>query len=295
MFLAASLLLVASALLPSATAQIDATTYANLVRYAHFASASYIISSSGSSAACKPQGATVTTFFSDGGTGTQGYIARDDTKKEFVVAFRGSTSVTDYLEDANIIPDVTFEEAAACDLRELSICYVHSGFYSSWHAVEGTITSALSSQRTGSYASYGVVVTGHSLGGAVAAFAVLKLKSTYSGIKGYSYGQPRIGESPFANYFDSTVGTSNFFRVTHVSDSIPQMVPSSLYKHHSTEYYQTTTASSASAFKKCSGQEDSTCNKAAGSPNLANLAALIGSGSPHHTYVGVAMGNSGTC
>jgi len=293
-FLAAALL-IGSALLPSASAQIDATTYANLVHYAHFASASYIISSTGSSAQCKPQGATVTTYFSDGGTDTQGYIARDDSRKEFVVAFRGSTSVTDYLEDANIIPDLTFEGATSCDLRELSVCYVHSGFYNSWHAVEGTITSALASQRTGSYASYGVVVTGHSLGGAVAAFATLKLKGTYSSIKGYTYGQPRIGESPFANYFDSTVGTGNFFRVTHVSDSIPQMVPSSIYHHHSTEYYQTSTSSSASAIKKCNGQEDSTCNISAGSPNLANLASLIGSGSPHHTYVGVSMGDAGTC
>jgi len=292
----AAALLIASVAIPSAHAQVSSTIYTNLVRYAHFSSAAYIISSTGSSAGCSPQGATVTTFFSDGGTDTQGYIARDDSKKEFIVAFRGSTSVTDYEDDADIIPNVTFEEATSCDLRELSVCYVHSGFYNAWHAVESTVTSALASQRSGSYASYAVTVTGHSLGGAIAAFATLKLKSTYSSIKGYTYGQPRIGESPFANYFDSTVGTSNFFRATHVSDPIPQLVPSSLYRHHSSEYYQTATSSSASAIKACSGQEDSTCNLSAGSPSFSELASLLTSStSPHHTYFGVGMGDSGTC
>ena len=70
------------------------------------------------------------------------------------VVFRGSTSVEDWLYDF----DVEKVPYAACDK-----CEVHKGFYTTEQSVIGDVTlwvTALKQQ----YPSYGILVTGHSLG-----------------------------------------------------------------------------------------------------------------------------------
>jgi len=54
------------------------------------------------------------------------------------------------------------------------------------------------------YPAAPIVVTGHSLGGALATFAVLDLLNNLSNSLGLfvSFGSPRVGNSNFANFFN---------------------------------------------------------------------------------------------
>lgn len=278
-------LCISSAPVAYATSAITQTTYNNLVRFAHFSSAAYF----GSNVCPNPQGSTVISWFSDAGTDTQGYVAVDSTNEQIVVAFRGSTSLEDFEEDADILQTGYSSPISG---QHCLLCMVHSGFFGAWNAVKTTVLNTVQAQHT-AHPTFSVVVTGHSLGGALTPLAALSIKGLGLGvvIQVYSYGEPRVGDSLFANFVDNQLSTSNVFRGTHTTDSVPQLIPKSvLYTHHSSEYFITADPSSLATTVKCVGQEDSTCNDAT-AVSWSSTMALIGSSSPHHTYFGVGMGD----
>jgi hypothetical protein len=88
-------------------------------------------------------------------------------------------------------------------------------------------------------ASRPVWITGHSLGGAMAvlaaAFCVFDrdLKATVGGL--YTYGQPRVGNSKFAEWLDRSL-KGKFFRVVNNNDVVTR-VPSLNYDHAGTQKY----------------------------------------------------------
>lgn len=88
-------------------------------------------------------------------------MAIDPTREEIVVAFRGSSSLRNWIADFDFIL-VSYDY---CD-----DCYVHDGFLSSWEEIKTYAFSYVESAFT-SYPDYTLVVTGHSLGAAVATLA----------------------------------------------------------------------------------------------------------------------------
>lgn len=69
---------------------------------------------------------------------------------------------------------------------------VHDGFLAAYLSVSeqtNGYVNALMSQ----YSGYNLVVTGHSLGGALATLSALNLSSTYPDITVYTFGSPRVG------------------------------------------------------------------------------------------------------
>ena len=99
-------------------------------------------------------------------TEINGFVARDDANKRLVVSIRGTESFANVVVDA-----LTFLSPTGL-IPGCSGCRVHSGFYLAWQAVNNVVKTLLSNQLA-SYPGYQLVVTGHSLGGAVAALLVI--------------------------------------------------------------------------------------------------------------------------
>lgn len=91
----------------------------------------------------------------------EGYVAIDTTRKEIVVAFRGSSDTRNWIADFDFI-QVPYSECAGC--------FVHDGFYESWQEISSYTYEYVESAYA-SYPDYTLVVTGHSLGAAVATIA----------------------------------------------------------------------------------------------------------------------------
>lgn len=179
---------------------------------------------------------------------------------------------------------------------------VHSGFQSAYKGVEGTILSTVKSQLA-SNPSYRVVVTGHSLGGALASLSAVSLKTGIPNLnlKLYTYGQPRVGNAAFASLVENLVGMPNIFRAVHTFgtlqlflflgrsniqyvDGVPTFLLNKLgYKHFASEYWNFQDPgtqvkpsvllihsarffllANASNVKTCTGGEDAKCSDSIG-------------------------------
>lgn len=133
--------------------------------------------------------------------------------------------------------------------------------------------SAVSAARA-LHPSFGVVVTGHSLGGAVATIAAAYLRqqpaSAPTTVDLITYGSPRVGNNAFAGFVTAQPGAE--FRVTHLDDPVPKLPPIEFgYRHTSPEYWlstggATTTDYGVADVKVCQGSADLGCN--AGTPGL---------------------------
>ncbi|KAK7055982.1 Alpha/beta-hydrolase [Favolaschia claudopus] len=231
---------------------VSSSVYDDLVRYTKYSSASYQL------LCVSPLGNTLVQSFSVGNT--QGFIARDDTRKEIVVSFRGSFSLADAATDVNLFL-VPFTSPGIAQSFN-----VHAGFLAAYNDVANVVLSTVKSQAS-KFPSYSVVVTGHSLGGALAALGAVSIKTALPQVsmKLYTFGQPRTGDKQWAAFVEKTVGVNNIFRAVHTFDGVPTLIPQFLgYQHHSTEYWQFSDpgllTDPATTVKKCSGEEDSSCS-----------------------------------
>ncbi|KAJ7863392.1 alpha/beta-hydrolase [Mycena leptocephala] len=226
---------------------ISSSLYDDLVRYTKYSSAAYQL-------LCpSPLGNTLVQSFSAGDT--QGFIARDDSRKEIVVSFRGSFSLADAATDIDLflVPFVSPGISQSFS--------VHSGFLAAYNDVADTVRSTVKSQFA-KFPTYTVIVTGHSLGGSLAALGAVSLKKELPSapMKLYTFGQPRTGDAQWAAFAESTIGVANIFR-----DGVPTLIPRFLgYEHHGTEYWQFEDpilfTSPPTTVTKCVGQEDPSCS-----------------------------------
>ena len=70
------------------------------------------------------------------------------------------------------------------------------------------------------------MVTGHSLGGALAAFASIDIHKNIGVVNQvYTYGQPRIGNSNMAKFMATAI--PNTYRVIDYADIVPHLPPNS--------------------------------------------------------------------
>ena len=122
-------------------------------------------------------------------------------------------------------------------------------------------------------------VTGHSLGAAMATFAVDDLIDIFGNIDFfYTYGSPRVGNSLFVSYLNQKLNGKFRARITHYKDPVPHL-PLDLmgFAHVDNEVYYVEDSSSYIVCKK--GQED---------PNCANQHEIISfEVSDHDNYIGI--------
>ncbi|KAF8507716.1 Alpha/Beta hydrolase protein [Gautieria morchelliformis] len=280
---------------------ISKDVYLDLVFYFKYASSAY-------APICPhPNGQVLVETFNSLIIGTQGYIARDDSRKEIVLALRGSMSPVDLLVDAYVflIP-FDFPGVAAPPGT-----MVHAGFLSGWKAVAPVVLDSVGVQLQ-EHSDYNIVTSGHSLGGALASIAAMSLRAKFpfTNISMYTYGQPRTGNSIYANWVNNQFGVrimhvfivrhwlrpypqANAFRVVHTYDGVPTIIPAGKtsllrnqvvtqsnslphysYRHHGVEYWQNPDPASENTTRRCSADgEDPNCSSAIPSTGI-NMAHM---------------------
>jgi predicted lipase len=132
------------------------------------------------------------------GRSTQAFTARSETT-QFLV-FRGTEGIADWLANARFLPTS----------REQGV-HIHTGFIDALDEVWGELAEAVVESNLP------VVVTGHSLGGALASLAALRLTMGGSDVEAvYTYGQPRTGHSDFRTLYDDMLGSITFRFINHI-------------------------------------------------------------------------------
>ena len=140
---------------------------------------------------------------------TQGFVATKG--KSIYVVWRGSESKKDFQNDASIDKVPFIEENEK----------VHIGFKSSWESVVGDTYDAIDTALENLQGeTTDIVVSGHSLGGAVATLYAYSIKKHYPhyNVKATTIGSPRVGNKAFKeNYDKSGIDT---LRIVHNNDLV---------------------------------------------------------------------------
>lgn len=123
-----------------------------------------------------------------GGKGTQVFIATKPAKKLTVLSFRG----TETDDPSDLFSDANFLLTPWVDGHERAMGQVHKGFAEALltHRVLAIVIEHLSALDPG----YRLLITGHSLGAALATLCASRLPPACL----YTFGSPRVGDAVFA-------------------------------------------------------------------------------------------------
>ncbi|KAL5002447.1 Alpha/Beta hydrolase protein [Aspergillus recurvatus] len=148
---------------------------------------------------------------------TAGYIAADHTNALLVISFRNTMTPT------NLITDWTYHQvdaSAAC-----SGCLAHKGFWSAAAAADKALDEAVTDAKA-RYPEYELVVTGHSLGGALATLHVVFLRNKGVAADSYTFGAPSVGDYALADYITNghSSDSGRNYHVTHLNDLFPKIL-----------------------------------------------------------------------
>lgn len=182
--------------------------------------------------------------FTDLLTDQEGYVGYQASQNLIVVVYRGTESIENWIDDARFLL-TTYPYCAGCE--------VHTGFYKAHQSVWSGVLAEVKRLRS-KYTTYNLLVTGHSLGGAVATLAAMEF--TVQGIPvkyAYTFGSPRVGNPSFGDYVGAKL--PDMRRVTHYKDTVPHVPYESMgYRHVINEHYE----DQNHGMHTCSGPEDTT-------------------------------------
>ncbi|CAM9335469.1 unnamed protein product [Pylaiella littoralis] len=162
-------------------------------------------------------------------------------RPRIVVTFSGTDpkSMKNWIDDLEAAPIAHAYEGGGCD-----DCKVHRGFLAAYDVVQDQIRGAVA-QHLRHHPNAEILITGHSLGGALATLCFLDLQLTLGlgvGPKAvsfaplYIFGSPRVGNEMFARF--SVSHGVPIFRVVHNHDPVPHL-PFEVwgYRHPPTEIF----------------------------------------------------------
>jgi len=179
-------------------------------------------------------------------TDTQGYYGVQSSTSQIWVVFRGTISTMNWIDDAECrLVDAEYVQCADCK--------VHRGFKRCHDGVSASVVSAVTALHT-EYPNYQIMVTGHSLGGALANLMSNTLATHGFKVLHYSFGSPRVGNKEFAEYTKS-LHNGNYYpqRITHFKDVVPhQPFESFGYMHIYNEVYE----QENHKLNSCNGNDD---------------------------------------
>lgn len=144
----------------------------------------------------------------------QGYIGILPSFQKIFVVFRGSSSTRNWIEDFEV-KKIDYRSYPYCN------CKVHDGFYKSTKEVSNRTIETVKLLHY-KY-KYDIIITGHSYGAAVAQLMSLEFLLHNIDNEAYNFGQPRVGDSNFANFVNSK--QKRLWRITHNKDIVPHLPP----------------------------------------------------------------------
>jgi hypothetical protein len=163
--------------------------------------------------------------------GYVGYFAQDD---QIVIAFRGTRNLKNWIEDLKVgKPDSPFPNSPK-DAK------IHYGFLETWHYIKTQVVEELLI-LSNIHPYSNLLITGHSLGGAVATLCSADVRNTYPDLnvrkwQVFTIGQPRVGNKAFAQWFENL--NISFHRVVNQQDLTPHLPPAFVdFNHVGTEVY----------------------------------------------------------
>jgi predicted lipase len=185
------------------------------------------------------------------------------------VAFRGTSNLENWIDDIQV--------SKTC--FENNVC-IETGFYKLYQKLNYSIMKGLSGLQ-----NRNLLITGHSLGSALATILSYDLCNTYN-ITLITFGSPRVGNKEFVNNFKDCNIISK--RVTHYYDIVPHLPEESLnYKHIPGEIWYN---EDNSIYKVCDDNknEDNTCANSCFPFYCTSI-------SDHLYYLNITMGENGVC
>ncbi|PHH79295.1 hypothetical protein CDD80_5196 [Ophiocordyceps camponoti-rufipedis] len=261
-------------------------------RYAEIASAAYA-----QNCPQPPQGIQILRYIDNRTSNTRGFLAADPRNQELIISLRGTDNVVGLI--SNVRFGTTFYKSPG--VGECTGCEVHKGFMDSWNSIAPSVMDGVTSILR-SRPGLRITITGHSTGAALASLATASLRGIGLVVTTYTFGQPRTGNQQYADYIDYLVPQA-FYRITHKDDGIPQLSKGGSFRHHSTEFWQSTDEVSPKSFYRCLGQEPVVCQR----PMMKTFAkadinqdcnnfvdgnGIVGLNMAHLKYLGVSMGDS---
>lgn len=193
-----------------------------------------------------------------------------------MVAFAGSGATI-----RNWIDDFVFLQSpySLCPL-----CFVHDGFITGWNERRAIVMDSVT-VASAAYSNYSLVITGHSIGAAIATLAGVEFRSLNYSADIYTYGSPRVGNAAFAVFVtDQSPDLGNNYRMTHYNDPVPQIPPEWVdYEHTSPEYWLATGPDTREEYSVqdiivCEGIGNDSCN--------AGTGLIPTDGTSHSYYLG---------
>jgi len=186
-----------------------------------------------------------------------GFTAVSQADKAIIIAYRGSQGFLQLVSEgaesllAHKVPFVAGGNVSQ---------YFYDAFDKLWTAGMRDDFLSLKNQNP----TYDLWITGHSLGGSMAAIAAGTIIHTNlfsaSKTKLVTFGQPRTGDHGFSAAIDNKV--SYVYRVTHADDLVPHIPPKDLegYYHHHYEIWYNNDMSNGKPHIECIDDDGSGCS-----------------------------------
>ncbi|CAD5218413.1 unnamed protein product [Bursaphelenchus okinawaensis] len=185
------------------------------------------------------------------------FIGVDHTEKVIFMSFRGTRGLIQLAYEAR---RTVFKNRIQVETGGT----VSEYFYSVYRSILDTGISAEFIKLFAQNPHYEVLVTGHSLGGAMASIAAMDLvhmaKVPSEQVKLVTFGQPRTGDQKFAEDHDRLI--PHTYRITHGRDIVPHVPPVGFegYNHHTSEVWYNNNMLPGDDYIVCEEQEDYKCS-----------------------------------
>lgn len=219
-----------------------------------------------------------------------GVVGLSPSTNEVVVAFRGTTGTIEWLEDFDITKVPASLSVNTSGAFSCPGCMVSKGFsVDTYLTIRAQLLAAARATLAAAAPGARLVVTGHSLGGALAEVATFDLLASGLPVAAHvSFGTPRVGNAAWAAAWAAAAERAMpdaHHRVVHFQDLVPRLPPliGLAFVHPPREVWYTESSASYRVCNATNGEDASCCD----SDLPLGLA-------DHNTYLNVSLG-SGQC